>query len=201
MHRPIVATLLSLLVLLGGGMARADVAPTPVRPQRTGFTLELGIGGAVTFFFDRLSSVGHSSTGEDTSEHYYKTRIFGGIAPLSFGIGGFLSENVALMFRASGTNYFRTNDPAAVLFYGPALQLWASDALMFGVGAGLGVHSKDVQQGIDALGVASSLRASYSFFRRPTQVANVGLELVPAFFPDTLDITLGTAVIVGWQFL
>lgn len=197
---PLAGSLL-VLFLCWGGFARAGEAPVPARPLRSGFTLEAGIGGAATFLFDRLSSFGVDEQGRTSGSTYYKTRIFGGFAPLSFGIGGFLRENLSLTFRASGTVYYRTNDPAANLFYGPALQLWGSDALMFGVGLGLGVHSRDITQGIDQLGVASSLRASYAFFTRPTQALSVGLELVPGFFPDSKDFTLGTAVVLGWQLL
>lgn len=195
------SVVLFLIAFLVGTVAHAEDASAPPRPRRSGFTMELGLGGAATLIFDRLSSGGFSSTGEDQWSSYYKTRLYGGIAPLSLGIGGFLTEKVALMFRAAGTNYFRTNDPAAVLFYGAAVQIWASDALMFGAGLGLGAHSTDISLGIDELGVASSLRASYAFFTNATQALGVGLELFPAFFPDSKDITLGTALILEWQLL
>jgi hypothetical protein len=70
---------------------------------------------------------------------------------------------------------------------------------MFGVGLGLGVHTRDLREGIDQVGVASSLRASYAFFRREAQAVSVGLELIPGFYPDSKDILLGTGLIVEWQ--
>jgi hypothetical protein len=194
--------------LLGAGRARAADVPTappvaPTRPHRAGFTLELGVGGALTLVNDDLADTSFSSTGAFVERRYTRTRPFGGIAPLSLGIGGFVSENVALLFRASGTSYFKdgVDDVRVNAFYGPAIQFWSSDRWVWGAGLGLGAHGQSPLGGGGGLdlGVAAELRAGYAFYAGRTQCLRAGAALVPGVFDGTR--TLGVALTLDWQLL
>jgi hypothetical protein len=78
------AALVGCAVSALAGEARAEA------PNREGFTLEVGLGAALTI----LSAEG------------FDTETKGGLAPLSLSLGGFLSPDVALMARRAGTSYF-----------------------------------------------------------------------------------------------
>src|SRR5690606_3538251 len=82
-------------------------------PRRRGFTLDLGLGASfMSVDSDRLD------------------RAKLGLAPLSFGIGGFFSRRFALTFRGTGTSLFidRGNGTEQVVlaYYGPSLQYYAA---------------------------------------------------------------------------
>lgn len=200
--------------MLGVGLheARATEAPAqaasvngaaPVRPHRSGFTLEVGLGGALTLVNDDVADVTRAGNGQYMASLHTRTRAWGGVAPLSISVGGFVSERVALLFRASGTAYFKysANNAYANSFYGPAVQFWVNDRFMWSAGLGLGLHGESPLTGTGGMdpGVAASLRAGYAFFVSDWHLMRVGLELVPGVFDGTR--TLGAAATLDWQLL
>src|SRR5687768_3032763 len=106
-------------IAIGGGRAFAQ--------DRGGFTalVDLGLG------------VQNDSAIEETAV---------GLAGLNFGVGAFLTENLAVMFRISGTNvgydlgvdYGQVSGVAA-----PTVQFWQSDKFNVEAGAGLGYWRGD----------------------------------------------------------
>lgn len=89
-----------------------------------------------------------------------------GLAPLSFGIGGFFSRRFALTSRGTGTSLFidRGNGTEQVVlaYYGPSLQYYAAESVFVGGGVGLGVLAGnpfvDARQKsrLDPLGISRS---------------------------------------------
>jgi hypothetical protein len=183
--------------------AASVTGAAPIRPNRSGFTLEVGVGGALTVVNDDVADFSFSSNGPSMESVHTRTRAWGGVAPLSISIGGFVTERVALLFRASGTAYFKysANDAYTNSFYGPAVQVWANDRFMWSAGLGLGLHGESPLTGTGGmdLGLAASLRAGYAFFLSDWHLARVGLELVPGVFDGTR--TLGAAATLDWQLL
>jgi hypothetical protein len=183
-----------LLVLLLAGPARADA------PARHGFTFELGLGGGMTILNEDLSSITRPGNGPIIEDRYTRTRVFGAIAPLSFGIGGFLTERVALLFRAAGTAYIKTLLEYAELnnFYGAVVEVWPSERLMWSAGLGLGFHGPNpLDTGEVDLGVAASLRGHYALLASSKQTLGLSLELTPAVYQ--FDRIMGVALNVEWH--
>lgn len=169
--------------------------PRPVfgdGPRREGFTLELGLGLGITYI---------APDGSDS-----ETNV--GLAPLSLSLGGFLTEDLALMARMAGTSWFEDvgNDTFQVgsYFYGVALQYWLSDEAFVAGGVGYGLLADNPlfggSSGIDAEGgLALTLRAGYAFYTSRNHALGFTLELFPEFF-DTAT-TFGTAINFQWQLL
>jgi hypothetical protein len=106
-----------------------------------------------------------------------------GLTGVNFGIGGFLTRDVALMFRLSGTNvtydlaggdYGQTSGVA-----GPALQFWLSDKFNVEAGAGVGFWRSDTDE--DNQGFGLIVGAGVSIFNRGKHNVQVGLQYSPAF--------------------
>ncbi len=201
----------SLLVLLGIAASPAvafaqESAPEPASPQeepapaqesqyvRHGFTMELGLGISETAIASDVSTRDESAIG---------------LAPLSLGLGGFLSPRLALIGRAAGTSTFRDDArgrsyQTVNAFYGPTLQYWATDRLYVGGGIGLAVlaadpfgHNKQVQ--FFDTGVGLNGRLGWAFALPGTHHAlTLGLDAFASRFEKTT--TLATALNLGWQF-
>src|SRR5262245_37636406 len=90
---------IAFLILTATTEARAQM------PVRQGFTLELGLGGAVTTANDQIDAFAPGGGGIPVERTF---RTSGGLAPLSLSLGGFLNPDVALMFRIAGTTYTPT---------------------------------------------------------------------------------------------
>ena len=86
--------------------------------DRGGFTFLLGFGAAVTE---------HPRSGTATG--------YGGP---SFGLGGFVSRNVAVMYRGSST--FTNSNSEGLSFISVSAQYWPSDRLNLEVGPGVGTN-------------------------------------------------------------
>jgi hypothetical protein len=204
---PIVAFVVVVLAAGSAGAqsatAQASAPPAAARPHRSGFTFELGLGAALTLVNDDVWDISRGGTGPDVETKHTLTKAWGGVAPLSFGLGGFVTENVALLFRAAGTSYFKydASDVYANAVYGPAVQVWTSDRFFWGAALGLGIHGESSLSGGGGgdLGVAAELRAGYAFFASDWQVLRVGGALVPGVYDGTR--TLGVAATLDWQLL
>jgi hypothetical protein len=129
--------------------------------------------------------------------------VYGGFQPLSGSLGFFVSPTVALLARTSGTAYFKRDDLFTNSFLGPAVQVWPTDRVMLGLGAGLGVHGPNRlfsrSLAVTRTGLAFSVRAGYALRARRDDVLRLGVELVPTF--TDRDTVLGTAVTLEWQWL
>ena len=123
-----------------------------------------------------------------------------GLAGLQFGAGGFLNENLALMFRLAGTNVtydfggIEYNQSSGVA--GPAVQYWLSDRFNVEAGAGIGYWRGDTDE--DDTGFGLLLGAGVSVFNRGKHSVQVGVQYAPAFTdPGTVH---NVGVTFGYQF-
>ena len=105
-----------------------------------------------------------------------------GLSGLNAGVGGFLNENLALMFRIAGTNvsYDLGVDYDQVSgFAGPSLQYWLSDRFNVEAGGGVGYWSGSTDE--DDQGFGLLLGAGFSVFNRGKHNLQVGVQYAPAF--------------------
>ena len=163
--------------------------------QRHGFTMELGLGMSRTGTRSEVDGRDHSAFG---------------LAPLSLGLGGFLTPHLALIGRAAGTSYFR-EDPRGTSyqtvsgFYGPTLQYWPTERLFVGGGVGLAVLAadlyKDASKDVRFLetGFGLNARAGWAFLLPGTHHAfTLSVDAFGSRFDKSN--TLATAMNLGWQF-
>jgi hypothetical protein len=157
--------------------------------DRSGFTLLLSLGYGI-------------QTGE------IKNDTGTGLAGLNLGIGGFVSERAALMFKIAGTNvsYDYTIEPfgtystdvIAAVMVGD-LQYWATDRLTMEFGLGFGIV--DSESAWDAeRGMGMLVGAAYSVLLREKHSLQVGVEYTPVF-RDRSDTVHSIGFNVGFQFL
>jgi hypothetical protein len=144
---------------------------TPAPPERRGFTLLLNLG----FGVQHDGGLQESATG---------------LAGLNLGIGGFLTKDVALMFRISGTNVSYDFGPTPCGGFcrgsfnqvsgvgGVTLQFWPSDRFNVegGVGFGLWDDGIESQQGFGLI-----VAGNVVVFHRGKHYLQVGAEYAPAF--------------------
>ena len=170
------ATWIALSLLAGGANTASAQAPA-AEQDRGGFTLMLDVG----LGFQRDEFIGTTETG------------LGGI---NLGIGGFLTDNLALMFRASGTNvdYGGTRQVSGT--GGPAIQYWPNDRLSLVGGVGVGFWSVE---DINDTGLGLILGAQYAFFQRGRHNLFIAVDYAPAFTdPGTVH---NFGILFGWQLL
>jgi len=171
----------ALFALLVPALAQAQEAS---RWDRGSFTLLLNLGVG----FQRDSYVDQTETG---------------LAGLNLGIGGFLTEDVALMFRWSGTtgvNYTAYSQTSAV--YGPAVQYWIDDRLALEAGAGVGMwRAFDAVTDEDVIesGLGMILGVGYTLFGSGKHAFRLGIEYAPAFTEPAWVHNFG--IVLGWQLL
>lgn len=123
-----------------------------------------------------------------------------GLGGVNLGVGGFVTPDLALMFRISGTtvtydlggvDYGQTSGVA-----GPALQFWLSDRFNVEAGAGLGFWRGDPQGANQGFGLL--LGAGVSIFNRGKHNLQLGIQYAPAFTdPGTVH---NFGVTFGYQF-
>jgi hypothetical protein len=166
------STALSLVLL--AGFATAGTAQSR-SPDRQGFTMSFAAG-----------------VGLQRDEIAGETKTAG--AGLDVGLGGFVNEELAILFRISGTNakygsLWQTSGTA-----GAAAQYWIGDRLRLEGGVGGGFWSYDQRRDV-ALGLI--LAAGYSIWHNATSSVSLGVEYAPAFTdPDTVH-NLG--FVLAWQ--
>jgi hypothetical protein len=140
--------------------ARMQTAqPVYAEADRGGFTLlvDLGVG------IQKDNGVGDSAAG---------------LAGLNVGAGAFLTRNLGLMFRFTGTNvsYDRYSQVSGVV--GPMVQYWLSDRINVRAGGGLGFWSSD---DLSDKGFGLMIGAGVTVFNRGKHNLQVGFEYAPAF--------------------
>lgn len=124
-----------------------------------------------------------------------------GLAGANLGVGGFLTEDLALMFRLSGTNVAydlglpETFSQVSAVG-GPAVQYWISDRFNLEAGVGLGIWNADDEEGDRGLGLI--LGAGVTIFNRGKHNLQVGVEYAPAFTKPGAIHNVGFTL--GYQF-
>ena len=157
--------------------AAAASAQEASGPDRGGFTLLLNLG--IGFQHDRF--IGRTESG---------------LAGLNLGIGGFLTEDLALMFRASGTNVDFGGYRQVSGVGGPTIQYWLNDHVNIEGGAGLGFWG---EPGTGDSGLGLILGLGYAFFNRGKHNLQIGVEYAPAFTEPEMIHNVG--IVFGWQLL
>jgi hypothetical protein len=178
-----------VLILWTSGLATAQ-------PQRSGFTLELStrVGGFSSFQID--------------SDNVLEPAI----APLSIGMGGFVSERLAILGVLS-TLLFTYNPQASSsedsrikrrltrsIFLGVLAQLWLTDTLTIESGLGCSTLGNGPIESLVNRGVGVPVRVSWSFAETPHGSLSGIWELMPTFFSRG-EATLSSTVGLRWQWL
>ena len=165
-------------------------------PERGGFTLLLSLG---------LGLQDDQGLEENTV----------GLSGLNLGIGGFLSEQLALMLRVSGTtaNYTielgidpepEISQVSGVLAL--SVQYWVNDKVYLEGGPGLAVFSADVDFGdvfgseeVNDQAFGLVLGAGFTLSNKRKNNLHLGLEYAPGFFEAGTIHNIG--VTIGYQLL
>lgn len=154
-------------------------APSGESPDRNGFTLLLNLGIGIQ----------HDATLDETNT---------GLGGLNLGIGGFVTDKTAVLFRVSGTNVDLDFAEARQLsgFVGPSLQYWADDRVALEGGVGIGFWEIE---GNRETGLGLLFGVSYAVIQNARHSFSVGIEFAPAFTDPDAVHNLG--VVFGWQLL
>ena len=168
-----------------GGAALSD-------RRRTGLTFEANLGFGVLW--------ANSDDGDLDSET--------GLGGLDLGLGGWLSDRLALTGRIAGATVFVEDSQFSLVSVGPSLQYWTNDHFWIGGGLGLAVFAARIDDEGDETfgnrkGFALDLRAGYTFSTASDHTFNVSVELTPTWFGSNNDeFNLNTfAVLLGYQHL
>lgn len=137
---------------------------------RHNFTVELGIGGGLNF--------------------NNRERLSGGVSPINFSMGGFLSDSVALLGHFSSLSPADDRD-SRFAWFGPQLQVWPSTRLMLAFGAGV----SQVNGGNSAFGL--SVRVGYSLWHGNRHSIRVAIEAVPTWVDSS--VSMGQTLVLEWQ--
>lgn len=189
------------LFTLTSGVAHAQASEYPdfspseppvVRPHHQGFTLELGLGAAMT----NLTP----TSGQSQSQF--------GLAPLSLSLGGFVTKDVAFLVRAAGSSYFEKNkltggtDQYVNGFYGAHVQYWFNDELMISAGPGVAVFGRNRFLSGPAteavVGYGASVRIGYAFATMKHHAFRIAYEAFPSKYDD--KFVFGSAINLEWQY-
>jgi hypothetical protein len=176
-------------------------ATAAAEPRREGFTGDLGIGFALTSVPVRSISVTGVSGPVVMTQQVETRELKAGLAPLSLSLGGFLSEDVALLFRLTGTSYFEDGDQFGHNFYGPVVEIWPIDRLYLGGGVGFAVFGPNpLTSSSDAdpeTGWALEARAGVALINSENHDLTLSAEFIPGFYEG--DAVQGYAFIVAWK--
>jgi hypothetical protein len=166
------------------GMTPPLSAP-PAPPPRSGMTYEVAAGLGLLHVPDGL--------GDSATE--------AGLSGLNIGIGAFLSPTWALTLRATGLIVSDDGDVSMTGFFGPSLQLWASDHVWLrgGVGVGYAIGFGDDPGATSGLALDTGLGYSWSSQTASRNAYSVSVELIPTFLSGTT--VTNASLLVGYQFL
>jgi hypothetical protein len=183
--RTVVPVLVVFIAMLTApALAQMEPVEDPsAGPDRSGFTilLTLGLGlqsGEYVVEGYEYSFVPEYSSGSEI-----------GLGGLNLGIGGFVSPDLAVMFRISGTNvqYESASDnrwDTGVVsgVGGVSVQYWINDAINLEGGFGYGIASVEppgTEKRTDKTGYGFIVGAGFSFFHRGKTSLQAGVEYAP----------------------
>jgi hypothetical protein len=177
-----------------------------------GFVLEANLGfGAMKFSVDD----GMGTTISDTKS----------ALGVGFGIGGFITPQLAITLRAANVNYSMdfgddgqggtVTATAYAVFVGPSVQYWIHRNFWIGGGIGLAYQHLSLSDSSvmadsinDPKGVGFDLRAGYTFYKNAKNALNVSLEITPGFYSaddgqggNTSYQLNGVTILFGYQYL
>ena len=157
-------------------------APGGMQGDRAGFTIlaNAGLG------FQRDEGLDASGTG---------------LAGINLGIGGFINDRTAIMFRLSGTNVNHEIDDVGDVgqvsgVAGGSVQYWLTPRFSVEGGAGVGFWSVD---DVNQQGLGIILAATGVVFMHGKHNITAGVEYAPAFTDSGAVHNLG--FVVGYQFV
>jgi hypothetical protein len=175
--RPISMVLLVFVSVTFPLQTSAQDQPEVGAPDRGGFTLLATVGVG----FQKDQALDETNTG---------------LAGLNLGLGGYLSENLALLFRISGTNVDFGPARQVSGFVGPSMLYWTNDKVFLEGGAGIGFWNIE---GARERGPGLLFAVGYSIFSSRRHSLHIGLEYAPAFTDPEMVHNLG--LVFGWQLL
>ena len=167
------STILAILMLA----CLATAGSAQEAPDRSGFTMLLNVG--VGFQRDEFFAVTET-----------------GVEGINLGLGAFVNEDMAIMFRTSGTTVSYDAGSQVSGVAGPVLQYWFNEKVNFEIGGGVGLWSfGDADD--TALGLIFGV--GYSIWNNAGHSLYVGGEYAPAFTDPATVHNFG--IVFGWQLL
>jgi hypothetical protein len=197
-----VASLLAATAFLSlAAPTRADEESPHTGPRRHGLTLEVGLGAGHAITIEPASAEcsmwGHCDGPGDREQR----GAIGFVLP-SFGVGVFVSSQVALLARVSNGPLVDGNLSSV---YGFGWQLWPVDFLFLGAGAGLAtwgrpfflpIHNRTDE--VMELGYGFYGRVGWNGVKYVHDAFGLALEFLPAFY---LQRTVyNTVLVFQWQY-
>ena len=160
--------------------AAVGVAAGAAEARRHGLTIELGVGAGSIQVANLLRDSGST--------------VDIGFEPHAIGIGGFITDRVALLYRWSSTYYFATNAQGETAqgvlgTHAPHVQVWLGERWMVGGGVGAAffgnVLGRDDADPDIAVGLALAGRVGYAFaLLGPDGALKVTLKVLAGLFAD-----------------
>ena len=204
-----VGCLASVLLALCPTAAQADAppavgteAPAATSIVRKGFTLEMGIGAAYVLRSGKSREQAQAPHVE--------------VAPFSLSLGGFLTRDLSLLFRATTiispshnesitTAGLVQSERSAFVSIGVAAQYFLSDRFFLGAGVAQGSLSETQSRSDGSTltspprsGFVVTARAGYAFVTLEHHAFSLVTELTPGFFGTITFI--GNTLQVQWQY-
>jgi hypothetical protein len=193
MNKPSLLAIPATLLAIAGTAAAQSAPPPPAPggyyaqqppgPRRSGFTggLDLGLG---------ITSVSPEQGDGDTRS---------GLAGLNVQLGGFVSPQLALNVRISGTTFNVDGVPGTFVagFLGLNAQYWVAQKVFVGGGAGLGYFALTESDAEADTGPALNGRVGYELWQSSSSAIHAALEITPAFYEDGTLTSVGFQI--GWQ--
>lgn len=177
-------------LVLCGVAGHAEAAP-----RHQGFTGDLGIGLSLMNVPSFALSCGlNGCTDVPRSSHW-------GLAPLSLSLGGFVTHEVALLARLSGTSYFEGGAQIGHNFYGVLAEVWPIDELFVSGGIGLGIYgpnplfSRSDRESVG--GWALDFRVGAALAQGTNHDFTLSLEAIPGFYDG--ETVHGFALVGAWK--
>jgi hypothetical protein len=200
-----------------------DQATPPIAPDRHGFTIELGLGVSFTGVSATRTTNPNVVLVVGAEESSLAKDGFAqvGLAPLSIGVGWFVTRDVALTARITSTSFFPIAQSSNGGFvqvvnssFGVAAQYWLSDSFFLGAGVGLGRYGTNpFLQSPDTFsmtGIALLARAGYALDLGEHRAWSLVLELTPSVYHQDQSVgpialwhqdtnIIGSALLLEWQ--
>jgi hypothetical protein len=120
-----------------------------------------------------------------------------GLGGLNFGVGGFVSNDTAVMFRVSGTSVKHSRGEVVSGVAGPGVQHWINDSLNVEGVLGMGfVDYGNFYNNNRSMGLM--LGVGYSFYHGKTSSLQFGIEYGYVFSTSSANNLI---LAFGWQLL